>query len=215
MTTKKEIVLKYLIDLIVSKKKKPNEIMPSEGYLMLRFKISRITAINAYKKLEAIGAVYNISKQGRFVAENFFGLIKPFSFSFPINKVTINKIYKKEPKWFKDFNIIFDYGYAVFQKQYFKNSEEIMMSENFISKKYNIPKTFNDTFSFTNFLLEKENYLKNTVYKLRYEKVNMYGFEYLVVVYSWSYDEEGIAIASRFVVKPKYFQFSHQEKNLF
>ncbi|WP_033161171.1 winged helix-turn-helix domain-containing protein [[Mycoplasma] collis] len=215
METKKEKLLKYLIDLIINKQKKPNEIMPSEQWLMLRFDVSRITAINAYKKLEAIGAVYNIPKQGRFVAENFFGLIKPFAHAYVINNFEIKKIAKKKPKWFEEFKIIFNDDYNVYQKKYFKDDEYIIFSENYVTKKYEMPKKFDNNFSFTNFFQEKNDFLKSAVYKLRYEKVNIFNCKYLVVVYCWYYDNNGIVWASKFIVKPKYFIFSHQEKSLF
>ncbi|WP_309299734.1 GntR family transcriptional regulator [Mycoplasmopsis pulmonis] len=196
-------------------KKKPNDIMPSEAFLMQKFSISRITAINAYKKLESIGAVYNISKQGRFVAENFFGLLKPFASAMPVTSTKIKKENSQTPKWFSKFKIIFDHGFKKFKKEYLKDDEIIIVSENYISKKYQIPEKFEDKFSFTNFFLEKGIDLKNTIYKLQYEKVNLWNHEYLVVVYSWTYDDEGIQLASKYIVKPEYFSFSHQEKSLF
>lgn len=215
--TKKDMILNYLINLINTKKIKVNEIMPSEYFLMEKFGISRITAINAYKKLENIGAVYSKNKQGRYVAEHFYGMIKPFSELLDSDHSTIKKSREvKEPKWFEEFNIKFIDGWNSYHKEYFKeNDEKFMVAKHYISKKYDLPEMeTSSSFSLTNFFIENRPVMKNMNYKLRYEKVNEWGFEYLVVVYVWGYDEKGICLSSRYIVHPKYFEFYHQEKSL-
>ncbi|MGZ9413351.1 winged helix-turn-helix domain-containing protein [Mycoplasma sp. 480] len=216
--TKKSELIEYLLYLIKNRVLEPNELMPSEHFLMEKFGVSRITAINAYQQLEGIGAIYTRSKLGRYVAENFSGLAKAYSSLIKYEYSTTQKIERiegDEPQWFYRQNIIFLLGFNAFRKQYFnKNKEEIMVAEHYVSRRYELPEKMDQQFSILEHLVKTPLAITKMAYKLKYEKVDKWGFEYLVVIYAWGYDEAGISVASRYVVHPEYFTFFHTEKNL-
>lgn len=107
--TKKAKIIHFLIDLIEKKHLEPNELMPSEHFLMDKFNVSRITAINAYQQLEGIGAIYIRNKLGRYIVENFSGLSKAYSSLIKYEYFETNRIERyegDEPQWFYHLNII-------------------------------------------------------------------------------------------------------------
>ncbi|UWD34176.1 winged helix-turn-helix domain-containing protein [Mesomycoplasma molare] len=216
--TKKAKIIHFLIDLIEKKHLEPNELMPSEHFLMDKFNVSRITAINAYQQLEGIGAIYTRNKLGRYVAENFSGLAKAYSSLIKYEYSETNKIERyegDEPQWFYRLNIIFLLGHKSFKKIYFNDKkEEIMFADHYVSRKYELPEEMDGRFSILEHLTKKTNAIRKMAYKLKYEKVDKWGFEYLVVIYAWGYDDTGISVASRYIVHPDYFVFFHTEKNL-
>ncbi|EFF41251.1 conserved hypothetical protein [Mycoplasmopsis alligatoris A21JP2] len=199
------------MDLIRTKKVPTNKIMPSEHALMLRFDCSRSIVVSAYHRLEALGAVYSITKRGHFVAENFHNLIKPISYIIGAQKH--NGVLKETEnrQWLYDRNIVFEED-VYYEKTYDKDEKEIGFAQCFILKKY-----FDLGFDINKSLIDQlisKNGVNNTVYELKYETVNMYGCEKLVVIYLFGYDLESISFAARYVIHPDHFNIKHQEFSL-
>ncbi|MBN4083595.1 winged helix-turn-helix transcriptional regulator [Mycoplasma sp. CSL10137] len=209
-------VVKYLIDLIVTRKVPVNKIMPSEHALMEMFKCSRSVVVGAYQKLYALGAVYTISKRGHFVAENFYNLIKPVSFLMGADRVRGIEIEEPtEPDWFHEKRIIFVEGFRQFRTTYEIEGKVIAEADIFLSIKnvdqfepISLNKPIIDT-------LAERSSLTNIVYELKYENVKLFGEDKLVVITMWGYDNESISIAAKFYIKPENFIFFHQEFSLY
>ncbi|TDV24213.1 regulatory GntR family protein [Mycoplasmopsis mustelae] len=213
--TKTNNLIEYLIDLIASKKIPVNMIMPSEHQLMSRFNCSRSVVVSAYQKLFSIGAIYSISKRGHFVAENFHNLIKPISYLLNVDRILGQETKNNLPTWFKEKNIIFLAKHRSFKLSYEKKGEIIAEADIYVSTK-NI-----DEFEpidlrrpLVNILTERQS-LKNMVYELKYEKVNKFNLNYMVVVSFWGYDDNSICIAGKYYIKPEHFKFYHQEFSLY
>ncbi|QDY88125.1 winged helix-turn-helix domain-containing protein [Mycoplasma anserisalpingitidis] len=213
---KTQQIINYLMELIQSKKIPTNKIMPSEHALMMRFNCSRSVVVAAYQKLEALGAIYSISKRGHFVAENFHNLIKPVSYLIGCDKQTV-KLRTRNfelPEWIINNQIIFVNGVEKFQKEYFKKGELVAEGEIYISGRYVNPETeIQENKSLIDYLNNSDG-LTNIVYRLNYEKVNKFNHEFLVVVSFYGYDEDSISIAGKYYIKPEYFTFYHQEFSL-
>ncbi|ADE19677.1 GntR family transcriptional regulator [Mycoplasma crocodyli] len=210
-STKTQQIVIYLMDLIRSKKIPTNKIMPSEHALMLRFDCSRSAVVSAYHRLEALGAVYSISKRGHFVAENFHNLIKPISYILGSDehKSTLNKNLDRE--WLQRMNIIFEDD-SSYEKVYIKDGKVICYADCFVLKKY-FDNDFNINDSLINQLVSR-NGITNIVYHLKYEDVNKFGYEKLVVLYVFGYDFDSISFAAKYVIHPDNFDIKHQEFSL-
>ncbi|WGI36768.1 GntR family transcriptional regulator [Mesomycoplasma lagogenitalium] len=218
LRTKKMKIIHYLLKVIASGEYKKNQIMPSEHFLMQKFDVSRITAINAYQQLEGMNAIYTIDKLGRYVSENFSGLAKSYSSLIDYKYSTMEKIdINDEIKWMKDYGVIFGDKINYYKKQYYNDKNEvIMVADHYVSEEYEIPLLENETFSIWEYLLKKTDAIKKIAYKLTNEKIeNPWNLEFVPIVYAWSYNELGKKIASRYVVHPSYFVFSHEEKNVY
>lgn len=213
---KTQQIINYLMELIQSKKIPTNKIMPSEHALMMRFNCSRSVVVAAYQKLEALGAIYSISKRGHFVAENFHNLIKPVSYLIGCDKQTV-KLRTRNfelPEWIINNQIIFVNGVEKFEKEYFKKGELVAEGEIYLSGKYvNESSEIQESKSLIDYLNNSDG-LTNIVYRLNYEKVNKFNHEFLVVVSFYGYDEDSISIAGKYYIKPEHFTFYHQEFSL-
>ncbi|MGZ9762185.1 GntR family transcriptional regulator [Mycoplasma sp. 394] len=213
--TKTNNLIKYLIDLISTKKIPINMIMPSEHQLMNRFNCSRSVVVSAYQKLFSIGAIYSISKRGHFVAENFHNLIKPISYLIGVDRILGSETKETLPNWFKDKNIIFTEGHRSFKMNYQKAGEIIAEGDIYVSTK-NIDEfePIDTRTPIINILIDRHS-LKNIVYELKYEKVNKFGVDNMVVIAFWGYDSDSICIAGKYYIKPEHFKFYHQEFSLY
>lgn len=213
---KTQQIINYLMKLIQSKKIPTNKIMPSEHALMMRFNCSRSVVVAAYQKLEALGAIYSISKRGHFVAENFHNLIKPVSYLIGCDKQTV-KLRTRNfelPEWIINNQIIFVNGVEKFEKEYFIKGELVAEGEIYLSGKYvNESSEIQENKSLIDYLNNSDG-LTNIVYRLNYEKVNKFNHEFLVVVSFYGYDEDSISIAGKYYIKPEHFTFYHQEFSL-
>ncbi|MEE3928288.1 winged helix-turn-helix domain-containing protein [Mycoplasmopsis ciconiae] len=212
---KTQQIVEYLIELIISKKVPTNKIMPSEHALMMRFNCSRSVVVSAYNKLEALGAVYTISKRGHFVAENFHNLIKPISFLIGADtEETILKSESDLEEWNDDNHIIFLDGYYGFDKKFFIKKKMVGDGVVYVSKKHlPDPKMMEGNKALINFLIDKK-VISNIVYQLCYEKVKKYGRSELVAIKMFGYDDDSICIAGKFYIDPDHFKFFHQEFSL-
>ncbi|EIE42080.1 hypothetical protein MCANUFG1_00528 [Mycoplasmopsis canis UFG1] len=214
--TKTNSIILYLIDLIKSKKVPVNKIMPSEHALMERFNCSRSVVVSAYQKLNALGAVYSISKRGHFVAENFHNLIKPVSFLLKVDKQWGEEMHDFVlPEWFEERNIIFVDGTRMFKKSFYKKGEVIAEADIWISTK-NLDKFEPVDLSkpLIDILSEREP-IKNIVYDIHFEKnANRLGYEDMMVLMLFGYDDDSICIAAKYYIKPEHFKFYHQEFSL-
>ncbi|MBN3534514.1 GntR family transcriptional regulator [Mycoplasma procyoni] len=218
--TKKKEVVRYLLSLITTGKIQPNEVMPSEHFLMNKFDYSRITMINAFSELESVGAIYTRNKIGRYAAEHFYGFTKSYSslinYKYSTTQAQRRILESTDPAWFEENTVVFLVGYKTYKKTYFNDkNEEIMFADHYVSKKYELPENMDKHFSIYEHLIHnEENSVLTLTYKVVYETVNKWGYEKLAVVYVWGYDESGISVASRYVVHPDYFVFQHGEVNI-
>ncbi|UUD35637.1 GntR family transcriptional regulator [Mycoplasmopsis caviae] len=212
---KTQVIIDYLIDLIKTQKVPTNKILPSEHSLMMHFDCSRSIVVKAYQKLEALGAIYSISKRGHFVAENFHNLIKPISYLLGVTAQEGKEIKSKElAQWMVDKRILFVQGFRTFEKTYYKDKDVLATSEIYVScKNIEVDEEINFNKSLTDLLIERGG-LNNMVYSLAYENVKKFGYESLVVVSFFGYDEDSICIAGKYYINPKYFRFFHQEFSL-
>ncbi|QZE12626.1 GntR family transcriptional regulator [Mycoplasma sp. Ms02] len=213
---KTQQIIIYLMELIKSRKIPTNKIMPSEHALMQRFNCSRSVVISAYNKLEALGAIYSIKKRGHFVAENFHNLIKPISFLLKTEqqrgtqeRANMDKL----PVWIKERNLIFPVEAQKFNKEYYKNGELAMISEQYISSEAIGDDKVDPNSSLVDYLTKK-GALLNIVYEMVYEEVDLFGLKQMVVIYTYGYDEESVSIAGKYYINPKYFKFFHHEFSL-
>ncbi|WP_036456764.1 GntR family transcriptional regulator [Mycoplasmopsis lipofaciens] len=219
MGTKNKIqmIMEYLLNLIKTGKVKTNGIMPSEHRLMMRFDCSRSIVVAAYQKLEAFGITYSIAKKGHFAAENFHNLIKPLSFLLNCTKQEgiEDKKVKELPNWIQQKHLSLVKDFRKFNKNYYRNDEIIAKSEIYVStKSINFDKKIDLSKSILNKLIKNKN-LNNLVYSLEYEDVdNMFGYQKIVVITMFGYDNDSINIAGKYYIHPDYFKFFHQEFSL-
>ncbi|WP_322960356.1 GntR family transcriptional regulator [Mycoplasmopsis cynos] len=213
--TKTSNIIQYLISLIKSKKIPVNKIMPSEHALMQRFNCSRSVVVSAYLKLNALGATYSISKRGHFVAENFHNLIKPISSLLKVDKQWGEEVFDFQwPSWFDERNIIFTDGARMFNKYFYKNNELIAEADVWLStKNLDIYEPIDLSIPLLDSLSEREP-VKNIVYEIKYEEANRLGYEKMMVIIFFGYNEDSICIAGKFYIKPEHFTFFHQEFSL-
>jgi DNA-binding transcriptional regulator YhcF (GntR family) len=127
MKNYKEIV-KEILNKVYNNELKPNDKLLSENALSIKYGVSRIVASRVFSELKKIGAVYSLPKKGNFIAEYFNGLLESVSDEYKIDKVLYIKMDYYDPAFFKEKNI---YGnFEVFKKEYYKNDELIVKSEN-------------------------------------------------------------------------------------
>ncbi|UWV93425.1 GntR family transcriptional regulator [Mycoplasmopsis cynos] len=214
--TKTNNIILYLMDLIKSKKIPVNKIMPSENALMQRFNCSRSVVVVAYQRLSSLGAVYTISKRGHFVAENFHNLIKPVSLILKVEKQEgYEEIDFIWPEWFEKKNIIFTEGARKFKKTYYKNDELIAYSDIWISTKNIAKDEIIDASKPLIDVLDEKETITNIVYEVQYENFfNYFGFEKMMVLTLFDYDEDSICIAGKYYIKPEHFKLFYQEFSL-
>ncbi|QJB71435.1 GntR family transcriptional regulator [Mycoplasma sp. 1654_15] len=210
-TTKTNLVIDYLLSVINSKRGRLNRPLPSEHALMDKFQCSRTVVIRVYQRLFSIGAIYAVPKRGYFIAENFHNFIKPISFLLHADKIEGEEKYKEIPDWFEGKNIKFINGYKYIEKKFYKNEEHIIDAEIYITANDILKDEILDFSRPLVAILNDKNQVKNMVYELKYEKVEKFGQNQLLVIYFWGYDKIGICIAGKYYVKPEHFIFYHQE----
>ncbi|WP_416373567.1 hypothetical protein [Mycoplasmopsis cynos] len=127
--------------------------------------------------------------------ENFHNLIKPISSLLKVDKQWGEEVFDFQwPSWFDERNIIFTDGARMFNKYFYKNNELIAEADVWLStKNLDIYEPIDLSIPLLDSLSEREP-VKNIVYEIKYEEANRLGYEKMMVIIFFGYDEDSICI---------------------
>ena len=126
------LVINDILKDISSGKYRVNDKLPSEKAITIKYDVSRIVASRVFLELKKIGAIYSIPKKGNYVAMFFEGLLKPMHFSYGTNNNKDGLMEDYRPDMFDRLKIKDEFN--TFTRNYYKDNETIVKSQNWIDK---------------------------------------------------------------------------------
>ena len=201
--TSKDIT-REIVSKIYKKELLPNDKLPSEMQISIKYNVSRIVATKAYNSLKQIGAIYSIPKKGFFVAEHFSGIISSINDEYNIDEL----------KDIKEYIALEHDGYInsisekflSFKREHFRDRQLVIVSHNWLNE--DIQKYQNED------IVRKmiwDNKLISAVNILKFEHFNAFGQDVNLVNTKIFYSQKNIAYIQKNVVSPKFFSLIKKE----
>lgn len=202
--TSKQIV-REIVQKIFSGELSPNDKLPSENQIAIKYSSSRMMATKAYINLKQVGAIYSKPKKGFFVSEHFSGILRSIDDKFQVDNRIDNLVKIDILK--NDLKNFVNEKFISFERDHIKFGKLIIKSKNWLNENYIKYEKNNDIVA----NLIWSNRLTNSVTFLKFEEFKAFNKKKNLVLTTIYYAIDGIAFVQKAVVKESIFTIMKNE----